>query len=131
MFARREIARKDDVVDTASVWKPLRGPVRDSPLSVCDYRTVKDSDRVPTDIVFPDYLGETYNFRPNPSHRFYFIDEQREDEAWMIKCFDSQTATNPEIAQCTDTSSLQSVLLLLTTPSCSSRLVSIRQQHCR
>lgn len=84
-----------------SVWKPLNGPVEDSPLAVCDYRTVKDEDRVPTDIIFPDYLGETYNFWPNPHHRFYFIDKQLSEEAWMVKCFDSESVKSPDIAQCT------------------------------
>lgn len=83
-----------------SVWKPLRGPVRNSPLAVCDYRTVGVEDRVPTDIIFPDYMGETYDFWPNPRHRFYFLDQQAAHEAWMIKCFDSATTANPDIAQC-------------------------------
>jgi hypothetical protein len=84
-----------------SVWKPLRGPVFDAPLAVCDYRTVDFNDRVPTDVVFPDYLGETYNFWPNPGHKWYFLDGQRQDEAWMVKCFDSKTATDPTVSQCT------------------------------
>lgn len=84
----------------ASVWKPLKGPVYNSPLAVCDYRTFKDKDLVPTDIIFPDYLGETYNLWPSEKHRFYFVDGQESHEAWMIKCFDSATATNPEIALC-------------------------------
>lgn len=84
-----------------NVWRPLRGPVRDSPLAVCDYRSVNKEDCVPTDVIFPDYLGETYHFWPNPNHRFYFIDEQQADEAWMIKCFDSATAENADIAQFT------------------------------
>lgn len=83
-----------------SVWKPLHGPVCTSPLAVCDYRTVNADDLVPTDIVFPDYLGETYNFWPNPNHRFYFLDGQEAHEAWMIKCFDSASSISPEIAQC-------------------------------
>lgn len=82
------------------MWKPLLGPVCDSPLAVCDYRTVADDDRVPTDIIFPDYLGETYNFWPNSEHRFYYIDQQLPEEAWMIKCFDSATEDDPQIAQC-------------------------------
>ncbi|KAF4119670.1 hypothetical protein GMORB2_4579 [Geosmithia morbida] len=98
-YAKRYATARFQIVN---VWKPLRGPVIDSPLAVCDYRTVSpDQDAVPTDIVFPDYLGESINFRPNPAHRFYYIDRQRSDEAWMIKCFDSSTASNPEISQCT------------------------------
>jgi hypothetical protein len=76
------------------------GPVYDSPLALCDYRTVSDEDRVPTDIIFPDYLGETYNLWPNSSHRFYYIDGQQANEAWMIKCFDSEALKELSVAQC-------------------------------
>ncbi|RVD81167.1 uncharacterized protein DFL_009042 [Arthrobotrys flagrans] len=82
-----------------NVWRPLRGPVYDYPLAVCDYRTVDPHDRVPTDIVFPDYLGETYNFWPNPKHRWYYIDAQKENEALLVKCFDSKSALDPSVAQ--------------------------------
>ncbi|KAJ2985968.1 hypothetical protein NUW58_g1594 [Xylaria curta] len=95
-FAQKYTNNRFQIVN---VWKPLKGPVHDSPLALCDYRTVKDEDRVPTDIIFPDYLGETYNFWPNPHHRFYFIDRQLTEEAWMVKCFDSESARSPEIAQ--------------------------------
>lgn len=71
---------------------------------MCDYRTVDDTDRVATDIIFPDYLGETYNFWPNPKHRLYFVDGQRPDEAWMIKCFDSETANDSSVAPCKSSS---------------------------
>ena len=84
-----------------SVWRPLRGPIYDHPISMCDYRSVNhQTDRVPTDIVFPDYLGETYNFFPNPEHRFYYLDRQMPDEACLIKCSDTKTARDPSIAQC-------------------------------
>lgn len=83
-----------------SVWRPLRGPVFDHPLAVCDYRTVPFNDRVPTDIIFPDYLGETYNFWPNPAHRWYYLDGQQADEVLLVKCFDSKTETESSIAQC-------------------------------
>ncbi|VBB84477.1 Putative Aspirochlorine biosynthesis protein N [Podospora comata] len=96
-FAEKYAKKRFQIIN---VWKPLRGPVYSSPLAVCDYRTVKTEDMVPTDIVFPDFVGETLNFWPNPNHRFYYVDGQREDEAWMIKCFDSGSTTDPNIAQC-------------------------------
>jgi hypothetical protein len=68
---------------------------------MCDYRSVKRSDEVATDIVFPDYLGETFNFYPDPGHRWYYLAEQKSSEALMIKCFDSATKEDPGIAQCT------------------------------
>ncbi|OHE96221.1 hypothetical protein CORC01_08439 [Colletotrichum orchidophilum] len=100
LFALTSPKDMTSLTKSPSVWKPLRGPAYDSPLAVCDYRTVKHDDRVPCDIIFPDYLGETYNFWPNPDHRFYYIDGQEANETWMIKCFDSATAENPEITQC-------------------------------
>ncbi|KAK4201352.1 putative Aspirochlorine biosynthesis protein N, partial [Triangularia verruculosa] len=96
-FAHKYANRRFQIIN---VWKPLRGPVYSSPLAVCDYRTVKTEDMVPTDIVFPDFVGETLNFWPNSNHRFYYVDGQREDEAWMIKCFDSGSTTDHNIAQC-------------------------------
>lgn len=86
-------------VQIINVWKPLRGPVQNAPLAVCDYRTVDRADEMPTDIIFPDYLGETYNFLPQARHRFYYVDEQEACEAWMIKCFDSATASDDSIAE--------------------------------
>jgi len=50
--------------------------------------------------VFPDYLGETYNFWPNPEHRWYFLDGQQPDEVMLIKCFDSNSLEDASIAQC-------------------------------
>ncbi|EER38582.1 conserved hypothetical protein [Histoplasma capsulatum var. duboisii H88] len=81
-------------------WKPLVGPVEDAPLALCDYRTVAPADRVPTDIVFPDYLGETYNFWANPEHRWYYLEGQLATEALIFKCFDSEAISNDKIAQC-------------------------------
>lgn len=86
-----------------SVWRPLFGPVYDAPLAVCDYRSINAQDAVPTDAVFPDYLGETYNFYPNPEHRWFYLDGQRAEEAWMVKCFDSAALKDPNISKCTQT----------------------------
>ncbi|KAI6091686.1 hypothetical protein F4821DRAFT_226661 [Hypoxylon rubiginosum] len=98
-FHPEEFARfRNYRIQIVNVWRPLRGPVYDAPLAMCDYRTVDATDRVATDIIFPDYLGETYNFWANPKHRLYFVDGQRNDEAWMIKCFDSKTDNDPSIA---------------------------------
>ncbi|KAH8588326.1 hypothetical protein B0O99DRAFT_495670, partial [Bisporella sp. PMI_857] len=49
-----------------SVWRPLRGPIFDAPLAICDYRSAKYSDQVPTDIIFPELLGGdiSYLYRP-------------------------------------------------------------------
>ncbi|OAT10749.1 hypothetical protein BDBG_06552 [Blastomyces gilchristii SLH14081] len=94
------IGSLSDSLIILSFWKPLVGPVEDAPLALCDYRTVAPEDRVPTDIVFPDYLGETYNFWANPKHRWYYMEGQLATEALIFKCFDSEAIINDKVAQC-------------------------------
>jgi hypothetical protein len=72
-----------------NVWRPIRGPLRDSPLAVCDAQTLRDDDFVASDLLYPDRQGETYAVRFNPDHRWYYIPEMRPDEALLLKCYDS------------------------------------------
>jgi hypothetical protein len=73
-----------------SFWRPIRGPVRDTPLAVCDARTVAGHDLVPSDIVYEDRVAEVYSVVHNPAHRWYYASEMRTDEALLIKCSDTK-----------------------------------------
>jgi len=42
-----------------NVWRPIRGPLRDAPLAVCDATTVAFTDFVASDLVYRDRTGET------------------------------------------------------------------------
>lgn len=72
-----------------NVWKPLRGPVAESPLAVCDARTIGMGHLVPTDLRYPDRTGEIYSLRFDPVHRWFYYSGMRADEAMLLKCFDS------------------------------------------
>jgi len=72
-----------------NVWRPIRGPIQDAPLAVADARSVDQGDLVATDLVYPDRTGEIYYVKFNPSHRWFYASAMREDEAMLIKCFDS------------------------------------------
>lgn len=72
-----------------NIWRPIRGPIQDSPLAVSDARSIDPDDLVATDLVYPDRIGEIYYVRFNPSHRWFYAPQMREDEAWLFKCFDS------------------------------------------
>jgi hypothetical protein len=72
-----------------NVWRPIRGPLRDAPLAVCDATSVAFADFVPSDLVYRDRIGETYRVRYNPAHRWFYVPEMRADEAVLIKCYDS------------------------------------------
>jgi hypothetical protein len=78
-------------VQIINLWRPIRGPVRDAPLAVCDASSVAPHELVPTDLVYRDRVGETYSVRYNPAHRWYYLPEMTPDEALLLKCYDSRT----------------------------------------
>jgi len=79
-------------VQVVNLWRPtLPEPLRDSPLAVCDARSVDFADLVPSDLVYRDRVGETYSVRYNPAHQWYYVPEMRRDEALLLKCCDTKT----------------------------------------
>ncbi|MBV8613019.1 MAG: hypothetical protein JOY66_04520 [Acetobacteraceae bacterium] len=73
-----------------NVWRPINYPVYDAPLAVADASSVSFSDLVPTDLIYPNRVGETYSVLFNPAHRWYYTKEQRPDEVLLLKCYDSR-----------------------------------------
>ncbi len=78
-------------VQVINVWRPIRGPLRDAPLAVCDAASVAPEDLVPSDLVYQNRVGETYGVTYNPAHRWFYVPEMQPDEALLLKCFDSAT----------------------------------------
>ena len=79
-------------VQVVNLWRPiLPEPLRDSPLAVCDARSVDFDDLVPSDLVYRDRVGETYSVKYNPAHQWYYVPEMRRDEALLLKCCDTKT----------------------------------------
>jgi len=78
-------------VQIVNLWRPIRGPVQDAPLAVCDARSVAPDDLVPSDLVYQHRTGETYSVTYNPAHRWFYLSAMKPDEALLIKCFDSRT----------------------------------------
>lgn len=72
-----------------NLWRPIRGPLLDAPLTACDARSVAPKDLVPTRLIYPNYAGETYSVAYNPDHRWYYAPEMEVDEVLLLKCFDS------------------------------------------
>src|SRR5207244_486278 len=72
-----------------NVWKPIRGPVEQAPLAVCDARTIGPDDFVPTDLRYRDRSGEVYSLRFSPTHAWFYFPRMQADEAMLLKCFDS------------------------------------------
>jgi hypothetical protein len=72
-----------------NVWRPIRGPVEEAPLAVCDARSIARRDFIATDLKYRDRTGEVYSLAFNPGHRWFYFPKMRRDEALLIKCFDS------------------------------------------
>src|ERR1700722_9373172 len=77
-------------VQVINLWRPIRGPLRDAPLAVCDAGSVAPGDLVPSDLVYQNRVGETYGVTYNPAHRWFYVPEMQPDEALLLKCFDSE-----------------------------------------
>ncbi len=72
-----------------NVWRPIRGPVEEAPLAVCDAQSMRIADFVPTDLKYRDRTGEVYSVAFNPEHRWFYFPRMERDEALLLKCYDS------------------------------------------
>jgi hypothetical protein len=85
-------------VQIINLWRPIRGPVQDAPLAVCDASSVAPGDLVPSDLVYPERTGETYSVTYNPAHRWFYLREMETNEALLLKCYDSRTDSRARFA---------------------------------
>jgi hypothetical protein len=74
-----------------NVWRPIHGPVRESPFAVCDAQSLEPRDFAASDLIYPDRKGETFAVKFSPNHRWYYVPEMQPDEAVLLKCYDSAT----------------------------------------
>lgn len=72
-----------------NVWRPIRGPVLESPLALCDARSFTDADLIASDLVYPHLRGETSSVEYKPEHRWYYFSEMQSDEVLLIRVHDS------------------------------------------
>ncbi len=84
--AAERLAKRFAIVN---LWRPL-ATVERLPLALCDARSIDAADLVPSDLIYPDKVGETYSFTWNPKHRWYWFPRLRPDEALLLKIFDSR-----------------------------------------
>jgi hypothetical protein len=72
-----------------NVWRPIRGPVEETPLGVCDAQSMTLADFIPTDLKYRDRTGEVYSVAYSPTHRWYYFPRMQRNEALLLKCYDS------------------------------------------
>ena len=80
-----------------NVWRPIRGPVQDHPLAICDARTTRLDDFIPTriehymedDLETPRLTGQIYSFQHSDLHRWFYASNMQPNEVLFLKCFDT------------------------------------------
>jgi hypothetical protein len=72
------------------VWRAINQPIQSNPLALVDARSVSASDLLPAERRYPDRVGETYQLRYNPDHRWFYFPRMRRDEALVFKVYESQ-----------------------------------------
>ncbi len=56
-----------------NVWRPIRGPVQESPLAVCDAQSLRQDDFITSDLMYPHRRGEIYTVTFRPAHQWYYF----------------------------------------------------------
>ena len=71
------------------VWRAINRPIRVHPLAIADARSLASDDLIAAERRYPHRVGETYQVRYNPAHRWFHFPEMRRDEALVFKVYDS------------------------------------------
>ena len=89
VLGEKDAARQIGRWCIVNVWRSARGPVVDTPLALCDARSVAREDLIETELRYPNRTGEIYQLRFNAAHRWSYFDTLQPDEAIVFKQFDS------------------------------------------
>lgn len=74
-----------------SAWKPLRGPLMDWPLAVCDPNSVDpDTDLITCDVVAREGYGENYQVFHSPHFKWYYLSKQLASEIIIFRQADTK-----------------------------------------
>src|SRR6267154_6882461 len=71
------------------VWRPIRLPVENFPLAICDAGSMHPQDLVIYERRYPNRVGQTYAIANNPDQHWYWFPRMRREEAIVFKVYDS------------------------------------------
>lgn len=78
-------------------WRPLIGPVLDTPLAVCDARSVGEDDWVATDLIYRERTGEINLATHHPAHRWYYYPAMQPGEVLVFISYATRLDTPARI----------------------------------
>jgi len=92
--------RADDVLrgrwQAVNLWKPIKGPLNDWPLGLCDTRSVDyPQDTIAGDVVFDGFVTENLQVVHNSNFEWYYLPDHETWEALIFKSGDSEEGATP------------------------------------
>ncbi|MCJ1226945.1 hypothetical protein MMC12_003600 [Toensbergia leucococca] len=88
-------------VQWINIWKPLKGPMNDFPLALCDGSTVnKNLDLEPADLLLPDRVTENAPTYYRPEHKWYYLSSHEVSEVIIFKQSDSLSSACSGVPHC-------------------------------
>jgi hypothetical protein len=75
-----------------NIWRSIRGKIVDTPLAVCDARSISAKDLVVADLRYRDRSGELYLVQESSRHRWAYFSDMDLNEALVFKQYDSQVS---------------------------------------
>ncbi|CZT10390.1 uncharacterized protein RAG0_14881 [Rhynchosporium agropyri] len=79
-----------------NIWKPLRGPLNDWPLALCDAQSVDfRNDIMAGDLVYENFATENLQIMHNPHQKWFYLPDQTTSEVLIFKSADSKHSDAP------------------------------------
>ena len=92
-----------------NLWRNIvEDPVEVNPLALCDASTVSTDDLVVFEIHYADRIGENYFAKHNKNHNWCYFDKMTQNEALLIKQWDSNGSVAISNGKLADSESITS-----------------------
>ena len=72
-------------------WKPLRRPVEEKPLSMCDVTSTSPGDMLKMVLRYRARTGEIYVMRHSGGHRWWYFPGMTPEDVLLLKTYESET----------------------------------------
>ena len=75
-----------------NIWRSIAGPILDTPLALCDSRSVTVSDLHVSEIRYQGRNGEIYLLSHSTRHQWFYYSRMHRHDALVFKQYDSQVS---------------------------------------
>ena len=73
-----------------NIWRSTFGAIETMPLTICDARSVAQSDLIAAERRAKERIGETYRLAHNANHKWFYFPLMQKNEAMLIKSYESE-----------------------------------------